>query len=66
MLVERMNEMNFDLSQEQAMLQKMIREFSDEVVAPGAVERDRTKALPLEVIKELSQMGITGLPYSAE
>lgn len=66
MLVERMNEMNFDLSQEQAMLQKMIREFSDEVVAPGAVERDKTKAFPIEIFKELSQMGIMGLPFSEE
>ena len=66
MLVERMNEMNFDLSQEQAMLQKMIREFSDEVVAPGAVERDKTKAFPIEIFQELSQMGIMGLPFSEE
>lgn len=66
MLAERMIEMNFDLSQEQAMLQKMIREFSDEVVAPGAVERDKTKAFPIEIFKELSQMGIMGLPFSEE
>lgn len=58
--------MNFDLSQEQAMLQKMIREFSDEVVAPGAIERDKTKAFPLEIFRQLSQMGIMGLPFSEE
>ena len=55
--------MHFDLSTEQTMLQKMIREFSDEVVAPGAVERDRTKAFPVEIFKELAQMGIMGLPF---
>ena len=58
--------MNFDLSQEQAMLQKMIREFSDEVVSPGAIERDKTKAFPLEIFRQLSQMGIMGLPFSEE
>ncbi|AWE06814.1 acyl-CoA dehydrogenase [Lysinibacillus sp. 2017] len=55
--------MHFDLSTEQSMLQKMIREFSDEVVAPGAVERDRTKAFPVDIFKELSEMGIMGLPF---
>lgn len=55
--------MHFDLSTEQAMLQKMIREFSDEVVAPGAIERDKTKAFPVEVFKELAEMGIMGLPF---
>lgn len=55
--------MHFDLTTEQAMLQKMIREFSDEVVAPGAIERDKTKAFPVEIFKELSNMGIMGLPF---
>jgi alkylation response protein AidB-like acyl-CoA dehydrogenase len=58
-----MRTMHFDLSAEQTMLQKMIREFSDEVVAPGAVERDRTKAFPIEIFRELAQMGIMGLPF---
>ena len=55
--------MHFDLSEEQRMLQKMIREFSDEVVAPGAVERDRTKVFPTEIFRQLSEMGIMGLPF---
>lgn len=55
--------MHFDLTTEQAMLQKMMREFSDEVVAPGAVERDKTKAFPVEIFKDLSDMGIMGLPF---
>ena len=58
--------MHFDLSEEQLMLQKMIRAFADEVVAPGAVLRDRTKAFPLDVFKQLAQMGIMGLPFPEE
>ena len=50
--------MHFDLTTEQAMLQKMIREFSDEVVAPGAIERDKTKAFPVEIFKELSNLSL--------
>jgi alkylation response protein AidB-like acyl-CoA dehydrogenase len=58
--------MNFDLTDEQQMLRKMMREFSDEVVAPGAIERDRTKEFPLEIFKQLSEMGMMGLPFPEE
>lgn len=58
--------MNFDLTQEQEMIRKMIREFADEVVAPGAIERDKTKAFPKEIFKQLADMGMMGLPFSEE
>ena len=58
--------MNFDLTDEQQMIRKMIREFSDEVVAPGAIERDRTKEFPLSIFKQLSEMGMMGLPFPEE
>ncbi|OIK16583.1 acyl-CoA dehydrogenase [Bacillus sp. MUM 116] len=55
--------MNFDLTSEQEMLKKMIREFSNEEVAPGAIERDRNKQFPLTIFKKLAEMGIMGLPF---
>lgn len=58
--------MNFDLTEEQQMIKKMMREFSTEVVAPGAVDRDRTKAFPVEIFEQLSEMGLMGLPFSEE
>ncbi len=58
--------MNFDLTSEQEMIKKTIREFSDEVVAPGSIERDRNKQFPLDVFKQLSEMGIMGLPFPEE
>ncbi|GEN84361.1 acyl-CoA dehydrogenase [Sporosarcina luteola] len=58
--------MNFDLTDEQQMIRKMMREFADEVVAPGAIERDRTKEFPTEIFKQLSEMGMMGLPFSEE
>jgi alkylation response protein AidB-like acyl-CoA dehydrogenase len=61
-----MKMLNFDLTEEQQMIKKMIREFSDEVVAPGAIERDRTKEFPVDVFKQLSEMGMMGLPFSEE
>ncbi|MFF2754287.1 acyl-CoA dehydrogenase family protein [Psychrobacillus sp. NPDC058041] len=58
--------MNFDLTQEQQMIRKMIHEFADEVVAPGAIERDKTKEFPKEIFKQLADMGMMGLPFAEE
>jgi len=57
---------NFDLSQEHQMIRKSVREFADKVVAPGAIERDRTKEFPTAIFKQLSDMGMMGLPFSEE
>ena len=53
--------MNFDLTEEQSMLQKMVREFATDVVAPGAVERDETKEWPADIVKQLGEMGLMGM-----
>ncbi|WP_409270685.1 acyl-CoA dehydrogenase [Neobacillus sp. SCS-31] len=58
--------MDFNLTSEQEMIKKTIREFADEVVAPGALERDRTKQFPHEIFKKLGEMGIMGLPFPEE
>ena len=55
--------MHFDLTNEHKMLQKTMRDFADQVVAPGAVERDKTKAFPTEIFKQLADLGIMGLPF---
>lgn len=55
--------MNFDLTQEQQMIKKMMRDFANEEVAPGAVDRDRTGEFPVEIFRKLSTMGMMGLPF---
>ncbi|WP_203333040.1 acyl-CoA dehydrogenase [Planococcus beigongshangi] len=55
--------MNFDLTQEHQMIKKTIKEFADKVVAPGAIDRDRSKEFPTEIFKQLSGMGMMGLPF---
>ena len=59
-------EMNFELTAEQKMIQKTLREFSEAEVAPGALERDKTKEFPLDVFKKLSDLGVMGLPFPEE
>jgi len=58
--------MNFDLTSEQEMIKRTIRLFADEEVAPGALDRDRTKQFPIEIFKQLAEMGIMGLPFPEE
>ncbi|AIE60772.1 acyl-CoA dehydrogenase family protein [Bacillus methanolicus] len=58
--------MNFDLTAEQEMIRRTIREFAEEEVAPGALERDRKKEFPLEIFKKLAEMGMMGLPFPEE
>lgn len=55
--------MNFDLTQEQQMVRKTMREFSEEEVAPGADQRDREKRFPKEIFEKLGKLGIMGLPF---
>ncbi|TPG73048.1 acyl-CoA dehydrogenase [Brevibacillus laterosporus] len=58
--------MQFDLTQEQQMLLKMIREFADEVVAPGAEQRDKEKQFPVDIMTQLSELELMGLPFPEE
>jgi len=58
--------MNFELTNEQKMIQKMIHEFAEEEVAPGADERDKTKEFPKEIFEKLASLGILGLPFPEE
>jgi len=58
--------MFFDLTEEQRMIKKMIREFADDVVAPGADERDKTKQFPKEIFKQMADLNLLGLPFPEE
>lgn len=55
--------MHFDLTGEQALIKKMMRDFAEGEVAPGADERDRTKQFPVDVFDKLTKLGVMGLPF---
>ncbi|AZN39596.1 acyl-CoA dehydrogenase [Paenibacillus albus] len=55
--------MNFDLTAEQTMIRTLIRDFAEAEVAPGAIDRDRTGAFPVEVFEKLAKLGLMGLPF---
>ncbi|MFS2281196.1 acyl-CoA dehydrogenase family protein [Microbacterium sp. OR21] len=55
-----------DLNEEQRELAAMVREFAEGVVAPQAYEADRTHTLNLDVVRQMGEMGLFGLPFSEE
>jgi alkylation response protein AidB-like acyl-CoA dehydrogenase len=58
--------MNFDLTDEQKMIRDMTRAFAKEVVAPGAEERERTGEYPYQIMEQMAELGMMGIPFPEE
>ncbi len=58
--------MNFELSDEQALLRDTVRDFARQEVAPVAEELDRTKSFPYEIVAKLGALGLMGIPFPEE
>ncbi|KJS29431.1 MAG: acyl-CoA dehydrogenase [Desulfatitalea sp. BRH_c12] len=54
------------LTEEQLMIQSMVREFARRVVAAGAADRDRTKSFPGDVLKQMGELGLMGMMVPLE
>jgi short-chain 2-methylacyl-CoA dehydrogenase len=57
---------NFDLSDEQQNIRRLVRDFAEGEVKPVAEELDREKRFPYEIVKKLGQLGLMGIPYPEE
>ncbi|MBQ9156717.1 MAG: acyl-CoA dehydrogenase family protein [Eubacterium sp.] len=53
--------MTFELTKEQSMLLDLVREFSQNEVAPLAEEIDRSGRFPLETVEKMVKVGLFGL-----
>ena len=60
--------MSFKLTDEQLMVQSMVREFSRKVIATTAAERDKTKEFPAENLRQMGELGLMGMmiPFDYE
>jgi Acyl-CoA dehydrogenases len=56
--------MNFELTQEQRLVQKTAREFSLTELLPGAVDRDISKTWPKDAVKKMAELGFMGMMVS--
>jgi len=58
--------MDFDLSEEQKMIQDTIRKFAKEEIAPVAAENDKKGEFPRDIFKKLAGLGFMGTPIPEE
>ena len=58
--------MDFDLSPEQEEFRKAVRRFAEDVVAPRAEEMDRAEELPMDVVEQMAELGLFGIPFPEE
>jgi short/branched chain acyl-CoA dehydrogenase len=61
-----MNSALMQLSEEHRNLAKTVEDFANKVVAPVAAKHDREQSFPYEVITQMAEMGLFGLPFPEE
>jgi alkylation response protein AidB-like acyl-CoA dehydrogenase len=53
--------MNFQLSEEHLMIQQAARDFAQNELLPGVIERDDHQKFPLEQVRKMGELGFLGL-----
>jgi len=55
--------MDFNLTKEQTMIRKMVRDFAEEVIKPRAIEIDKQAKFPKDIFDEMGKLGLMGIPF---
>jgi alkylation response protein AidB-like acyl-CoA dehydrogenase len=55
--------MFFDLPDETRELQRTVRDFAVQEIAPVAGELDRTKTFPTDIVRRMGELGWMGIPF---
>ncbi|MFG6120774.1 MULTISPECIES: acyl-CoA dehydrogenase [Thalassobacillus] len=58
--------MNFELTKEQEMTRKMVRDFAENVIQPRAIDLDVKAEFPEDIFKEMGKLGLLGIPFPEE
>ena len=58
--------MNFELSEEHKMIRDAAKDFAQNELLPGVIERDENQAFPHEQIKKMGELGFMGMMVSPE
>ena len=58
--------MDFSLTREQALVRKMLHNFTENEIRPIAAETDKTAAYPAETIEKLFRYGVMGMSVPRE
>jgi short/branched chain acyl-CoA dehydrogenase len=57
---------NYDLSEEHELVRRTVRDFARERVAPVAEDLDRDHRFPYDLVAELAELGLMGMPIPEE
>ena len=58
--------MNFELTEEQLMIKQAARDFAQNVLKPGVIDRDREMRYPYEEVKQMGELGFLGMMVSPD
>ncbi len=58
--------MDFNLTDDQRMTRDMVRDFAQREIAPKAAEIDKNGAFPVDILAQMSELGLMGLPIAEE
>jgi acyl-CoA dehydrogenase len=58
--------MDLSLTQEQKQIKDMVSDFVDDEVKPRAAEIDKTDEFPWDLVDELAELGLMGMPFPEE
>jgi alkylation response protein AidB-like acyl-CoA dehydrogenase len=58
--------MHFQLTEEHQMIGQMARDFAENVLKPGVIERDIEGKFPRELVDQMGEMGFLGMMVSPE
>jgi len=58
--------MLFQLTEEQLMIQQAARDFAQQELRPGVIERDEHQKFPAEQVKKLGELGFLGMMVAEE
>jgi alkylation response protein AidB-like acyl-CoA dehydrogenase len=53
---------DYELTEEQELLRRTVRDFAESRVAPVAAELDRESRFPYELVGEMAELGLMGIP----
>ena len=53
--------LSFELNEDQKMIRDSVKDFVERHVAPTVMERDNSKKFPMEIVKQLGEMGMLGI-----
>ncbi|MCL0037887.1 acyl-CoA dehydrogenase [Thermodesulfovibrionales bacterium] len=58
--------MDFQLNEEESMIQKSVRDFAEKEIKPVAAELDKKEEFPIDILKKMADMELFGLPFPEE